>query len=142
MSTLQTAVAPAATRTGTADIADWRPEDNAFWETTGKRIAYRNLALSVPALLCGFAVWGMWGIITVQMLNLGYPFTQAELFTLTAIAGIAGATMRIPASFLIRVAGGRNTIFLTTAMLLAPANPVIPHWVVRHDANGRCGDRL
>ncbi|MBT9487826.1 MAG: NarK/NasA family nitrate transporter, partial [Rubrivivax sp.] len=64
---------------------------------------------------------GMWGIITVQMLNLGFPFTQAELFSLTAIAGLAGATMRIPASFLIRVAGGRNTIFLTTAMLLAPA---------------------
>jgi NNP family nitrate/nitrite transporter-like MFS transporter len=63
----------------------------------------------------------MWGIITVQMLNLGFPFTQAELFTLTAIAGISGATMRIPASFLIRLAGGRNTIFLTTAMLLAPA---------------------
>ena len=104
-----------------ADIVDWRPEDTEFWEGTGKKIAFRNLALSVPALLCGFAVWGMWGIITVQMLNLGFPFTQAELFTLTAIAGIAGATMRIPASFLIRVAGGRNTIFLTTAMLLAPA---------------------
>jgi NNP family nitrate/nitrite transporter-like MFS transporter len=114
--------APAAARvSGNADIADWRPEDEQFWESTGKRVAYRNLALSVPALLCGFAVWGMWGIITVQMLNLGFPFTQAELFTLTAIAGIAGATMRIPASFLIRLAGGRNTIFLTTAMLLAPA---------------------
>ena len=104
-----------------SDIADWRPEDEAFWESTGKQIAYRNLWLSVPALLCGFAIWGMWGIITVQMLNLGFPFTQAELFTLTAIAGISGATMRIPASFLIRLAGGRNTIFLTTAMLLAPA---------------------
>ena len=104
-----------------ADIADWRPEDEAFWESTGKRIAYRNLIISVPALLCGFAVWGLWGIITVQMLNLGFPFTEAELFTLTAIAGIAGATMRIPASFLIRLAGGRNTIFLTTTMLLAPA---------------------
>ncbi len=114
--------AAVAANTGSrADIADWRPEDPEFWEGTGKKIAYRNLALSVPALLCGFAVWGMWGIITVQMLNLGFPFTQAELFTLTAIAGIAGATMRIPASFLIRVAGGRNTIFLTTAMLLAPA---------------------
>jgi NNP family nitrate/nitrite transporter-like MFS transporter len=78
------------------DVADWRPEDADFWQRTGKRIAYRNLAISVPALLCGFAVWGMWGIITVQMLNLGFPFTQAELFTLTAIAGIAGATMRIP----------------------------------------------
>jgi MFS transporter, NNP family, nitrate/nitrite transporter len=109
-----------STKTG-PDISDWRPEDKQFWETTGKRIAYRNLMLSVPALLCGFAVWGMWGIITVQMLNLGFPFTQAELFTLTAIAGISGATMRIPASFLIRLAGGRNTIFLTTAMLLAPA---------------------
>ncbi|MEO8316268.1 MAG: MFS transporter [Pseudomonadota bacterium] len=106
---------------GGADIVDWRPEDEAFWESTGKKIAYRNLWISIPALLCGFAVWGMWGIIAVQMLNLGFPFTQSELFTLTAIAGIAGATMRIPASFLIRLAGGRNTIFLTTAMLLAPA---------------------
>ncbi|MDI4634084.1 MFS transporter [Pelomonas sp. V22] len=112
--------APVATDSG-ADIQDWRPEDDNYWNTTGKRIAYRNLWISIPALLCGFAVWGMWGIITVQMLNLGFPFTQAELFTLTAIAGISGATMRIPASFLIRMAGGRNTIFLTTAMLLAPA---------------------
>jgi NNP family nitrate/nitrite transporter-like MFS transporter len=104
-----------------ADITDWRPEDEQFWATTGKKIAYRNLWISVPCLLCGFAIWGMWGIITVQMLNLGFPFTQAELFTLTAISGLAGATMRIPASFLIRLAGGRNTIFLTTAMLLAPA---------------------
>ena len=119
------------------DIADWRPEDEQFWESTGKKVAYRNLWISIPALLCGFAVWGMWGIITVQMLNLGFPFTQAELFTLTAIAGISGATMRIPASFLIRMAGGRNTIFLTTAMLLAPAigtgialqHPEWPLWV-------------
>jgi NNP family nitrate/nitrite transporter-like MFS transporter len=79
----------------------------------------------------------MWGIITVQMLNLGFPFSQAELFTLTAIAGISGATMRIPASFFIRIAGGRNTIFLTTAMLLSPAigtgialqHPDLPLWV-------------
>ncbi len=112
--------APPKTGGGT-DIVDWRPEDESFWAHTGSRVAYRNLWISVPALLCGFAVWGMWGIITVQMLNLGFPFTQAELFTLTAIAGISGATMRIPASFLVRLAGGRNTIFLTTAMLLAPA---------------------
>ncbi|NPC55895.1 MFS transporter [Caenimonas soli] len=121
MTTTTTLVSPLRKGASGANIADWRPEDPEFWESTGKRVAYRNLWISVPALLCGFAVWGMWGIIAVQMLNLGFPFTQAELFTLTAIAGIAGATMRIPASFLIRLAGGRNTIFLTTAMLLAPA---------------------
>ena len=119
------------------DIEDWRPEDDSFWESTGKKVAYRNLWISIPALLCGFAVWGMWGIITVQMLNLGFPFSKEQLFTLTAIAGISGATMRIPASFLIRLAGGRNTIFLTTAMLLSPAigtgialqHPEWPLWV-------------
>jgi NNP family nitrate/nitrite transporter-like MFS transporter len=121
MSAVQPGTTAAPKPSSAGDIVDWRPEDETFWNNTGKRIAYRNLILSVPALLCAFAVWGMWGIITVQMLNLGFPFTQAELFTLTAIAGISGATMRIPASFFIRLAGGRNTIFLTTAMLLAPA---------------------
>ena len=121
MSTKTSKAAAASAGSSRAEIVDWQPEDTKFWESTGKKIAYRNLMLSVPALLCAFAVWGMWGIITVQMLNLGFPFSQAELFTLTAIAGLAGATMRIPASFLIRLAGGRNTIFLTTAMLLAPA---------------------
>lgn len=120
-----------------ADISEWNPEDEGFWESTGKHVAYRNLWISVPALLCGFAIWGMWGIITVQMLNLGFPFSKDQLFSLTAIAGLAGATMRIPASFLVRLAGGRNTIFLTTSMLLAPAlgtgialqHPEWPLWV-------------
>jgi NNP family nitrate/nitrite transporter-like MFS transporter len=137
MSAVHQDTAPPPKPTSGRDILDWRPEDETFWNTTGKKIAYRNLAISVPALLCAFAVWGMWGIITVQMHNLGFPFTQAELFTLTAIAGIAGATMRIPASFFIRLAGGRNTIFLTTAMLLSPAigtgialqHPEWPLWV-------------
>ena len=63
----------------------------------------------------------MWGILTVQMLNLGFPFTPAQMFTLTAISGLSGATLRIPASFFIRIAGGRNTVFLTTALLMIPA---------------------
>jgi NNP family nitrate/nitrite transporter-like MFS transporter len=113
--------AEAPKRTSSVDIADWRPEDEAFWVSTGRRVANRNLWISVPSLLCGFAVWVMWGIITVQMQNLGFPFTQAELFTLAAISGLSGATLRIPASFFIRLAGGRNTVFLTTALLMIPA---------------------
>ncbi len=103
------------------NIKDWNPEDNAFWESTGKKIANRNLWISIPSLLLGFAIWLMWGIITVQMLNLGFPFTKEDMFGLTAIAGLAGATLRIPSSFFIRIAGGRNAIFLTTALLMIPA---------------------
>jgi NNP family nitrate/nitrite transporter-like MFS transporter len=103
------------------NIKDWDVEDPKFWESTGKSIAYRNLWISIPSLLLGFAIWLMWGIITVQMSNLGFPFSKDELFTLTAISGLAGATLRIPSSFFIRIAGGRNTIFLTTALLMIPA---------------------
>jgi NNP family nitrate/nitrite transporter-like MFS transporter len=104
-----------------SDIKQWDPEDSKFWESTGKKVANRNLWISIPSLLCGFAVWLYWGIITVQMLNLGFPFEKAELFTLAAIAGLTGATLRIPSSFFIRIAGGRNTIFFTTALLMIPA---------------------
>jgi len=104
-----------------ADIEKWDVEDNAFWESKGKKIASRNLWISIPSLLLGFAIWLMWGIITVQMINLGFPFKPAELFTLTAISGLMGATFRIPASFFIRLSGGRNTVFLTTALLMIPA---------------------
>ena len=103
------------------NIEKWDVEDQQFWESTGKSIAYRNLWISIPSLLLGFAIWLMWGIITVQMSNLGFPFSKDELFTLTAIAGLSGATLRIPSSFFIRIAGGRNTIFLTTALLMIPA---------------------
>ncbi len=104
-----------------ADIQEWDVEDEQFWQTEGKKIANRNLWISIPSLLCGFAVWLYWGIITVQMLNLGFPFAQSELFTLMAIAGLTGATLRIPSSFFVRLAGGRNTVFFTTTLLIIPA---------------------
>ena len=103
------------------DLRNWTPEDEKFWAEKGKSIATRNLWISIPSLLSGFAVWLYWGIITVQMLNLGFDFEKSELFTLSAIAGISGATLRIPSTFFIRIAGGRNTIFFTTALLMLPA---------------------
>jgi len=104
-----------------SDLTKWEPEDSQFWESEGKSVATRNLWISIPSLLTGFAVWLYWGIITVQMLNLGFDFAKPELFTLMAIAGLTGATLRIPSSFFIRIAGGRNTIFFTTALLMIPA---------------------
>lgn len=104
-----------------SDLKKWDPENEQFWESEGKKIANRNLWISIPSLLCGFAVWLYWGIITVQMLNLGFPFAKPDLFSLMAIAGLTGATLRIPSSFFIRLCGGRNTIFFTTALLMVPA---------------------
>jgi len=115
------------------NIKQWNVEDESFWEGSGKGIASRNLWISIPALLLAFAIWLMWGMVIVQMKKLGFtlglPNQTPEdlkainelLWTLPAIAGLAGATLRIPNSFLIAVGGGRNVIFLTTALLLIPA---------------------
>ncbi len=99
----------------------FNPDDAASWESGGRRAALRNLLISVPCLLCGFAVWGYWSIITVQMQNLGFPFRKEQLYTLSAIAGLAGATLRIPNSFFVALAGGRNAVAATTALLLLPS---------------------
>ena len=104
-----------------SNLKTWNVEDDAFWNATGKSVASRNLWISIPCLLAGFGVWMQWGVLTVQMLNLGFPYEQSELFTLTAIAGLTGATLRIPSSFFIRLCGGRNTIAFTTALLILPA---------------------
>jgi NNP family nitrate/nitrite transporter-like MFS transporter len=104
-----------------ATITRWNPEDPQAWADGQSRTAWRNLALSVPALLLGFAVWMFWSILAVRMREAGFPFTPAQLFTLISIAGLSGATLRIPSSFLVSLAGGRNTVAATTALLLVPA---------------------
>ena len=104
-----------------AKLSDWQPEQLEFWQTKGAKIANRNLWSSIPCLSCAFAVWLYWSVITVQMKNLGFPFDNEQLFTLSAVAGLTGATLRIPNSFLIAISGGRNVISLTTALLIIPS---------------------
>lgn len=104
-----------------AKLTDWNPEDPQAWAAGGSRTAWRNLTVSVPALLSAFSIWMFWSVLTVRMKEAGFPFTAAQLFTLISIAGLSGATLRIPSAFLVALAGGRNTVALTTALLLAPA---------------------
>ena len=118
------------------NIEQWDVEDDNFWRSTGKKIANKNLWFSIPALLLAFAVWIMWGVIIKYMKDFGYNFgltdgltpgsdefnnALAEVnnlyYTLPAIAGLAGATLRLPNSFLISLGGGRNVVFVTTWLL-------------------------
>ena len=108
-------------------LTNWNVEDNVFWESEGKRIANRNLWISIPCLLCGFAVWMYWSIVTTKMQELGFVFdpdpakNKAMLYTMISIAGLTGATLRIPNSFFVALSGGRNVIVATTALLILPA---------------------
>ncbi len=121
-------------------LALWNPEDQAFWERTGKRVANRNLWVSIPNLLFAFAVWIHWSVVvglvqgvhdaTPAYFNFGSgpdgtpqsgEAYRAMMYILPAVAGLAGATLRIPNSFMVSICGGRNVKAMTTALLILPA---------------------
>lgn len=102
-------------------LTDWRPEDKAFWDTTGRAIARRNLWISIPALLLSFAVWQVWSVVVAKLPSVGFNFTTDQLFWLAALPGISGAVLRIFYSFMVPIFGGRLWSTVATWSLLIPA---------------------
>ncbi|HSH41459.1 MAG TPA: MFS transporter, partial [Arenicellales bacterium] len=119
-------------------LTDWNPEDEAFWAATGKRIATRNLWISIAALLLSFAVWMVWSVVVLSLPDIGFPYTTNQLFWLAALPGLSGATLRIFYSFMVPIFGGRRWTTISTASLLVPAvwigfavqNPDTPYIVM------------
>jgi NNP family nitrate/nitrite transporter-like MFS transporter len=101
-------------------LLDWRPDDEAFWRDTGRVIALRNLALSMPPLLLSFAVWMVWSVVVVELPRIGFQFTMGELFWLAGAPGISGAALRLLYSFVVPIFGGRNWTVFSTLSLLIP----------------------
>ncbi len=102
-------------------LANWRPDDEAFWQASGRRIALRNLLFSMPPLFLSFAVWMVWSVVVIELPRIGFEFTTSELFWLAALPGLSGAAMRLAYSFVVPVFGGRNFTVFSTASLLLPA---------------------
>ncbi|MGV8899912.1 MAG: NarK family nitrate/nitrite MFS transporter [Burkholderiaceae bacterium] len=102
-------------------IDRWEPEEKKFWQSEGKSIANRNLWISIPALLLAFAVWMVWSVVVVNLPNIGFKYSTNQLFWLTALPGLSGATLRIFYSFMVPIFGGRKWTTISTASLLIPA---------------------
>ncbi|WP_315902758.1 MFS transporter [Microbaculum marinisediminis] len=102
-------------------LEEWAPDDPTFWEKTGRRIAQRNLWISIPCLLLAFSVWLVWSVVVAKLPAIGFDYTTGQLFWLAALPGLSGATLRIFYSFMVPIFGGRLWTTLTTASLLVPA---------------------
>lgn len=102
-------------------IDEWDPEDASFWERTGKKIAWKNLVISIPSLHFSFAVWLLWSAVAVNLNSIGFNFTVGQLFWLAAIPGLVGPTLRIPHSFLPSILGGWVTHWINVSTLLIPS---------------------
>jgi len=98
----------------------WDPNNPQFWESKGKRVANRNLWISIPNLLIAFSVWQVWSILSLRLIDAGFPYTTDQVYTLTAIPALTGAIVRIFYSIGVTYTGGKTWTVLSTLILLVP----------------------
>ncbi|MDX3096126.1 NarK/NasA family nitrate transporter [Streptomyces sp. ME19-03-3] len=106
-------------RKGGRWIERWDPEDEEFWAAGGRRIAHRNLLLSVLSEHVGFSVWTLWSVLVLFM-GPEYGIDPAGRFFLVAVATAVGSVVRVPYTFAVARFGGRNWTVLSALMLLLP----------------------
>jgi MFS transporter, NNP family, nitrate/nitrite transporter len=102
-------------------IDHWEPDNEEFWERTGKRIARKNLIFSIFAEHLGFAIWVLWSVVVINLANVGLTMNLAEMFWLTAVPNLIGSTLRIPYTFAVPRFGGRLWTGFSAALLLIPS---------------------
>jgi NNP family nitrate/nitrite transporter-like MFS transporter len=101
-------------------IHDWNPEDEGFWQATGKRVALRNLIFSVLSEHIGFAIWTVWSVLVLFMPQNLYGLTVADKFLLTSTPALVGSVLRVPYTFAVARFGGRNWTIFSALLLLVP----------------------
>ncbi len=97
----------------------WEPEDEDFWQQTGRPIANRNLLYSVISEHIGFSVWTLWSVMVLFM-GPEYGIDAAGKFFLVAVPTLVGAVLRLPYTFAVAKFGGRNWTIVSAALLLVP----------------------
>ncbi|MGP4016128.1 MFS transporter [Saccharopolyspora sp. 5N708] len=119
-------------------IEGWDPENEEFWESTGKHVARRNLIFSILSEHIGFSIWSIWSVLVLFMSpSIGLPFTAGEKFLLVVTPNLVGAVLRLPYAAAVTRFGGRNWTIFSSAVLLVPTalalyfvqQPGTPLWV-------------
>ncbi|MFF7362468.1 MFS transporter [Streptomyces sp. NPDC008125] len=100
-------------------IEQWDPEDETFWQRTGRRVARRNLWFSVLSEHIGFSVWSLWSVMVLFM-GPEYGIDPAGKFFLISTATLVGAVVRVPYTFAVARFGGRNWTVFSALSLLVP----------------------
>jgi NNP family nitrate/nitrite transporter-like MFS transporter len=125
-------------RQGSDWIDRWEPEDQAFWDSGGSRVAWKTLWVTTANLTMAFVVWFLVSALVVRLPNVGFDLSTSQLFWLAAMPGLAGGTLRIVHTFLVPIFGTRKVVSASSALLLIPLaglflavrDPSTPYWVL------------
>lgn len=101
-------------------LSRWEPEDFEFWRTEGSARAWRTLLVTTLSLIASFATWFVFSAVAVRLPTVGFKFSTAQLFWLTAMPGLSGGLLRLVHTFLVPVFGTRLTITAATFVKIVP----------------------
>lgn len=101
-------------------LTTWHPEDNQFWENTGKKIAWRTLIITTIALIFSFSTWFLMSVVAVKMPDIGFKFTKSQLYWIATLPGLSGGLFRIVNTFVIPLFGTRKVITVSTFIKIIP----------------------
>lgn len=101
-------------------LTDYDPSNEEFWKRSGKKIAWKTLAITTVALTFSFATWFLYSVIVIKLPHIGFQFTDDQLFWMAAMPGLAGGLLRIVNTFLIPIYGTRKVISISSLIKIIP----------------------
>lgn len=120
-------------RSGGEWLQNWDPENEATWDS-GR--AWTTLWVTTFTLTLCFVTWFLPSAVVPKLNDLGYSFTQGQLYWMAAMPGLAAGLLRIVWMVLPPILGTRKMVALTTFLLVFPLlgwgvrvqEPTAPYW--------------
>ena len=101
-------------------LTNYNTTNDEYWENTGKKIAWKTLSITTIALTFSFATWFLYSVIVIKLPQVGFTFTDDQLFWMAAMPGLAGGILRVINTFLIPIFGTRKVISISTFAKIIP----------------------
>ena len=110
-------MSPTTDRRSSEWLESWDPENEETWDN---QLAWKTLWISTFTLTMCFASWFLASAIAPKLTNLGFEFSNTQLYWLVAMPGLAGGLMRLVWMVLPPILGTRKLVTLTTLLLIFP----------------------
>jgi NNP family nitrate/nitrite transporter-like MFS transporter len=122
-----------STKSSTEWLDSWDPENEETWD---RKLAWTTLWITTFSLTMCFASWFIASAIAPKLTNLGFDLSDAQLYWLVSMPGLAGGLIRLVFMVLPPILGTRKLVTLTTLLLLFPIlgwgirvqDPTTPYW--------------
>lgn len=101
-------------------LVGFDPNNQSYWEKTGKKIANKTLTITTISLVMSFTTWFLFSVVVLKLPKIGFDFIDSQLFLLAAMPGLSGGILRIINTFLIPLYGTRKVITVTTLIKIIP----------------------